>query len=282
MKTSVTMQQDVRDVIFEPIADRLFTGDIRVERDGIVAGVARLKLALQELGVTIAYLAEEGMSVPTGTVVATITGSPKQLALAEEFAIGLLAKPSGIATAARRAVTLAGGDFRIAAGAWKKVAPELKGSVREAVSTGGAFFRISDKPFLYLDKNFVRMLGGIRETLEAVAAMDDKVKSIQIKGEFGDIVEEAFLAVRCGADILMVDTGNLQDVLRINLALINAGLRDKVKIAFAKGIGLETIPNLKGFGIEILDIGTGIVDAPLLDMKLDVRKEDNGSWKSIF
>ena len=164
MKTPVTNQQDIRDSIFSTIADQIFVADIRVERDGILAGVTRLKPALLELGVTVDYLAEDGGAIKAGDVVATISGSPKQLALAEEFAMGLLAKTSGIATAARRAVTLAGGELKIVAGAWKKVAPELKWSVREAVATGGAAFRISDQPFLYLDKNFVRMLGGIRET----------------------------------------------------------------------------------------------------------------------
>ena len=272
MKTPVINQQDIRDSIFSTIADQIFVADIRVERDGILAGVTRLKPALLEIGVTIDYLAEDGGAVKAGDVVVTISGSPKQMALAEEFAMGLLAKTSGIATAARRAVTLAGGELRIVAGAWKKVAPELKWSVREAVATGGAAFRISDQPFLYLDKNFVRMLGGIRETLAVVAAMDDKIKSIQVKGESGDILDEALLAVHSGADILMVDTGNLHDVLRINQLLIQTNQRHKIKIAFARGIGVEAIPSLKGLGIDILDIGTGIIDAPLLDMKLDVRK----------
>lgn len=272
MKTPVTNQHDIRDSIFSAIGDQIFVADIRVERDGVLAGFARLKPALLELGVTIGYLAGDGDTVNAGDVVVTISGSPKQLALAEEFAMGLLAKTSGIATAARRAVTLAGGELRIVAGAWKKVAPELKWSVRDAVATGGAAFRISDQPFLYLDKNFVRMLGGIGETLAAVATMDDKVKSIQVKGESGDILAESQLAIQSGADILMVDTGNLQDVLRINQLLIQTNQRHKVKIAFAKGIGVEAIPNLKGLGIDILDIGTGIIDAPLLDMKLDVRK----------
>ncbi len=50
------------------------------------------------------------------------------------------------------------------------------------------------------------------------------------------------------------------------------GLRSQVRLAFAKGIRIEDIPELTQCGIDILDIGCAILDAPLLDMRLDVRR----------
>lgn len=273
MKTPVNTQQDIRDVIFAAVSHKPFTADVFVERDGILSGAIRLKSALLDLGVTVDYLAEEGSVVKAGDVVATITGLPKQIAMAEEFAIGLLSKASGIATAANKAVALAGENLRVVSGAWKKVSPELKGMVREAIAAGGAISRIVDQPFLYLDKNFVRILGGIKQTLASVEAMEDKLKVIQLKGDFGDITNEAVVAVENGANIIMIDTGNLEDVARVNQVLRERNWRSKVKVAFAKGICLEAIPELKGKGIDVLDIGASIIDAPLLDMKLDVRTE---------
>lgn len=149
--------------------------------------------------------------------------------------------------------------------------PEIKWQVREAVAAGKASFRIANPPFLYLDKNFVRMLGGIEKTMLAVASIPDTLKVIQLKGEYGDIAKEAVTAVYGGAGILMIDTGNLDDFERVQDALIKAGLRPKVKLAFAQGIKVEDIPSLRGRGIEILDIGMSIIDAPLLDMKMDVK-----------
>ena len=147
---------------------------------------------------------------------------------------------------------------------------EIKSIVREAVVCGGAAFRITDQPFLYLDKNFVRMLGGIAATLNAVAPVRDKLKVIQLKGEFASVAQEAITAVTHGADILMIDTGVLADFAAARRALEAMGLRQQVKLAFARGVRLEHIPAMKGLGIDILDIGAEIVDAPLLDMKLDV------------
>lgn len=272
MQPAAQTQQDIRDIIFASISHRPYTAYIATERAGVVTGTARLAEQLTALGVVVEITVADGALVDAGATVAELTGTPKQLAMAEEVAIGLLAKPSGIATAARRAVELAGPDLKIVCGAWKKMPPEIKWIVREAVTAGQASFRIAEGPFLYLDKNFVHMLGGVETTMAAVAAMDDKIKCIQLKGRSAPIAAEALAAARGGADILMIDTGNLTDVEVVNNALTGAGLRNKVKIAFAQGIRLEDIPTLRGKGIDILDIGGSIIDAPLLDMRLDVRE----------
>lgn len=270
MQTAASMQPDIREIIFAGIHGRQFNAGIVVERNGVVAGIVRLEAALAEAGIGAELLLADGAEVKAGSVVGRIAGTARQIALAEEFAIGKLAKSSGIATAARRAVQLAGDEMKIVCGAWKKMPAEIKSIVREAVVCGGAAFRITDQPFLYLDKNFVRMLGGIAATLNAVAPVRDKLKVIQLKGEFASVAQEAITAVTHGADILMIDTGVLADFAAARRALEAMGLRQQVKLAFARGVRLEHIPAMKGLGIDILDIGAEIVDAPLLDMKLDV------------
>ena len=270
MQTAARVQQDIREIIFAGIDGRQFSAGIVAEGDGVVAGISRLKAALAEAGIGVELLLADGDEVKAGRVVARIKGSAKQIAVAEEFAIGKLAKSSGIATAAHRAVELAGDEMKIVCGAWKKMPAEIKSIVREAVACGGAAFRITDRPFLYLDKNFVRMLGGIEATLNAVASVQDKLKVIQLKGEFASVAQEAITAVTHGAEILMIDTGVLADFEAARRSLEAIGLRRQVKLAFAKGIRLQDIPAMKGRGIDILDIGSEIVDAPLLDMRLDV------------
>jgi len=268
--------EDIREIIFANIRQRQFCAEITAERDGVIAGAARLSSVLSTMGIEPEICVEDGAAVVAGRVVARIHGTPKQIAMAEEVAIGALAKASGIATAARRAVEAAGNEMRVVCGAWKKMPSEIKSIVREALVHGHADFRITDVPFLYLDKNFVRMLGGIRSTLEAVAEVN-RLKVIQLKGEFAKVATEAVTAVEYGAGIVMVDTGYVADVELVHQALLNAGCRNKVKLAFAKGIRLKDIASLKGKGIDILDIGAEIVDAPLLDMRLDVRRGLDGN-----
>lgn len=273
MLTATSMQQqDIRDVIFAEIKEKNFSAHLIAERAGVLSGVSRLKAFLSENRIAADVRVADGGVVAAGEIIAVLTGTPKQLAVAEEFVIGFLAKPSGIATAARQAVAKAGPTMSVACGAWKKMPPELKHIVREAVAAGGASFRITDQPFLYLDKNFVRMLGGIEATLSVVAGINDKQKAIQVKGESGNIEDEALAAVRGGAHIIMIDTGRLEDVAAVNRVLAEVGQRAAVKIAFAKGVKVEALPSFIGLGIDIIDIGASIIDAPLLDMKLDVQR----------
>lgn len=262
------MANDIRDVIFASIQDKTYTARLTAEQDGILSGIKRLAAALDEKQLNYQLFKKDGEPVTAGAVVLTLTGRAKEIAAVEEFAIGMLSKPSGIATAARKAVSYAG-SLRVVSGAWKKMPPEIKQLVREAVQHGGAHFRIVDVPFVYLDKNFVRMLGGIRETLTAVRSMAE-LKVIQVKGETDDAAAEALTAAQCGAGIIMVDTGNIEDLRRVSASLKQYGYRDKIQLAFAKGILLEHIPTLQTEDIDILDIGMQIIDGPLLDMKLDV------------
>ena len=272
MQANMNQQQDIRDVIFASVAGKVYFADIVVERAGVLSGVKRMAEQLGTFGLKVKIFRTDGESIAAGRVVATLTGSAKQMAMAEEVAIGIMAKTSGIATAARQAVTLADGDFGIISGAWKKMPPDIKQQVREAVVCGGAAFRICDQPFLYLDKNFARMLGGIAETLAAVRSIQDKKKVIQLKGHEHPVAEEALIAARHGADLMMVDTGQVSDLEAAHHILSQQGYRDQVKLAFAQGIKIEDISLLKGKGIDLLDIGGSIIDAPLLDMKLEVRK----------
>jgi nicotinate-nucleotide pyrophosphorylase (carboxylating) len=197
-------------------------------------------------------------------------GSPKEVALAEERLIGLMAKPSGIATATARFVARAGGRIRVVSGAWKKLPFSQKELIRQAIMVGGAMPRIAEWPFLYIDKNFVRMHGGLEPTMAAARAFENWTKIVQIRGEYGDIADEAVQAAAGGATIVFVDSGEIDDAKRAVAALKARGLRAGVQVAFAGGVQLGDIEQLADIGVDVVDIGRPIVDAPLLDMRLDV------------
>jgi nicotinate-nucleotide pyrophosphorylase (carboxylating) len=204
---------------------------------------------------------------------ASFRAFPKQIAEAEEIVIGTLAKASGIATAASQAVSLSGERMKIVSGAWKKMPPPLKGMVRRAVCTGGAHFRICEPPMLYLDKNYICMFGSVERTLQGAEQLPGLRRVVQIRGKLASIAEETRQAVCGGGDILMVDTGSRQDLHDCQRQLRQMGCRMQVQIAFAGDVHLRDIPELRCEDIDILGIGKDIVDAPLLDMRLDVVEE---------
>ena len=262
--------QDLRDDIFKCVMTRSVTADIIAEGAGIVAGIQAAEEKAKSLRLDIIRMATEGQTVQQGDVIATVSGNPKQIAEAEDHLIGLIAKPSGIATATRNCVERAGPGIQIVCGAWKKMPAVLKQIIRDAIVTGGGYFRISRDPFIYLDKNYIQMLGGIKSSLQAVMHFAGFVKVVQVKGRQKAIALEACEAAKLGADIIYVDSGQPQDLRELADLLNRKGLRDSVRIAFGGSVKIEDIDRFKNLPVDILEIGRQIVDAPLLDLKLEV------------
>ena len=103
-------------------------------------------------------------------------------------------------------------------------------------------------------------------------SMNGWVVAVQIRGETGPIAGEAAAACNAGARVLMVDTGNVEDLLDVVDAANRHGFRQEVKIAFGGGVTSEILEEVVRGGADIIDIGRAIIDAPILDFRLDVSK----------
>jgi nicotinate-nucleotide pyrophosphorylase (carboxylating) len=261
---------DVREEILKNVQRKKVTASIVVDEDGIIAGITSTKEEAGKLGLSILRIVNEGSPVREGDEVIRFSGTPRQIVMAEEILMGLMAKPSGIATRAHQFVQATGGRPKVVCGAWKKMPPSLKEMIRSAVAAGGVAVRIAPHPFAYLDKNYIELLGGIKQSLQAVAHLKTCSKVVQVKGRYKDIGSEACEAAEAGADIVFIDTGNAGDVKTVSEKLRQQGLRDRVKIALGGGLNLEAIEDLKLLDLDILDIGRQIVDAPILDMRLEI------------
>jgi nicotinate-nucleotide pyrophosphorylase (carboxylating) len=224
-----------------------------------------------DLGLTVLYSLPDGSKLLAGSCILRVTGTAEQIARGEEELLACVGKPSGVATAAAAFSALADGRVRIACGAWKKVAPELRKSLRDAIATGGAGIRLIDEPFVYLDKNFVRMFSGIPEVVGRAHTIDGRVVVVQLRGDTGPIAGEALAAFSSGAGVLMVDTGKVEDLKAVIEAAKLHGFRNSVRIAFGGGINSERFHEVVSAGPDIIDIGRAIIDAPLLDFRFDVE-----------
>jgi nicotinate-nucleotide pyrophosphorylase (carboxylating) len=262
--------KDLRDKIFKTIIHQSVTAVIIADDPGLIAGTQAAGGKAKELGLDVIMMAEEGNTVKEGDEVARISGNPKQIALAEDLLTGFIAKPSGIATATQRFVAEAGETIQIVCGSWKKMPIALKETIRKAIVTGGGYFRISRDPFIYLDKNYIRMFGGIKNSLQAVKDFTGYKKVVQIKGRQKDIAMESLEAAESKADIIYIDSGQPDDIQTVTAILNQKGLRDKVKIAFGNNVKIEDIDRLRNMDVDIIGIGREIVDAPLLDLRMEI------------
>lgn len=259
---------DIREALFGPVAGRRVRAALVADDPGVLTPVASAVEILTGLGLTVGHAVGEGARVARGERIVQVTGTPMQIALAEERVVGLLAKPSGIATSARAFVERAGGRPRIVSGAWKKLPFNQKDMIRAAVTAGGAAPRIAEWPFTYIDKNMVAMLGGVLATLEVVAGLPSRRVIVQLGG--ADVAAAACALAAGGVDVVFVDTGRITDLEQVAAALRIAGLRDRVELAFGGGVRLADIDTLRHLDVDTVDVGRAIVDAPLLDMSLRV------------
>ena len=266
----VAQGQDIRDLIFQSVKGKKWSAHLSARGDGILSGTRWLKKACKDLGIRLRRCRKDGARIRPSEIIAVIEGHAEQMASAEEEMIGWISKASGIATAAWMAQKAAGRNLKVVSGAWKKMPLPIKDLVRQAIVDGGIHYRITEKPFLYLDKNYVRILGGVEKTLSSMKALKGFTRVIQMKGKGRQLLQEALIAARLGADIIMIDTGRKEDIERVDSTLKAKGLRGRLQIAFGGNIRIDDVKDLKRMPVEIVDIGQAIVDAPLLDFKMDI------------
>jgi nicotinate-nucleotide pyrophosphorylase (carboxylating) len=259
--------------IFRSLKGQLLKARLSSRKDGWLAGIPLAQKAAQALKVEVRWEKNSGQAVREGEEIAFFQGKPELIIKLENLVIGLIGKPSGIASAAQMAKKAAGGRVRLVCGGWKKQPFLVKDLIREAISNGGIESRMLAQPFLYLDKNYVRTFGGIGRTLKAVASFPGP-KVIQVRGEFGSIREEAREAIRHGASVVMVDTGSWEDLDDVLRVMKGEKVPPGIKSAFAGGIKIKDIPALAQKGVDILDIGAAILDAPWLELSYDVLPDE--------
>lgn len=268
---------DLRDTIFAAVAGQKFTAEIRVTTPGVVCGVELAAQKARDLDCEVLHFIEDAAVASVEEPVLIIRGAAKSIAIAEDSLPGAIAKPSGIARAAQRAQEIAGGKVRVVSGAAKKMPIEIKEQVRRAVHRGGGSGRIAELPFVYLDKNYVRIFGGVRQTLTAISGMVGYTRAIQLRGLIEDIEVEAQAAIELGAEILMVDTGRLEDLDLVSTMVHSAGRRNVTQIAFSGDIELHDIPEIAKHDVDILDVGRAVIDAPMVDIKFDVITDESAA-----
>ncbi len=266
---TVSEHRDVREDIFREHLERSIKAAIIAEAEGILSGIDRCGALAAELGLAFQAHLRDRQTLDEGTVVATVRGNPVQISKAEDLLIGELSKTSGVATAAHKAKSLVNSRCRVVCGGSKKMPHEIKELIRKAVLDGGLDVRMLDQPFLYLDKNYVRILGGVKAALDAVAPLS-RPTVIQVRGELRPIAEEALDAARAGAKVIMVDTGDRKDLATVVEALRKNELRSAVDLAFSGNIDLHDLEDISFADVDVLDIGYAILDAPCLPMRFDV------------
>jgi len=258
----------IREILFSEKENEFFCFELKSKEDAVIAGLEKIQELLKQLNIKASFLIKDLSFTKAQTRILSGQAKPLEIIDLEEKILGIVGKISGIATASWSFMKAADGKIKVVCGAWKKINPEIRAYARYIVEKMGLPTRITKPPFVYIDKNYLRMIGGIEKAIKIAKTINNHTIVVQLHNIFGSVPEEALIASKEGADILMVDTGNIKDVA--DVVDIVKKLQTRPKIAFSGGVTIEQISNLINIGVDIVDVGRAIIDAPMIDLTFDV------------
>ncbi|AEA47623.1 carboxylating nicotinate-nucleotide diphosphorylase [Archaeoglobus veneficus] len=257
-----------------PVPKEDVKAKIVAKQRGVVAGIEVAKIAFEIVGVEVIEALRDGEEVERGQTVMAVTGRAGDVLMAERTVLNILMRMSGIATTTRDIVEKAkkiNPSIRVAA--TRKTTPGFRLFEKIAVVIGGGDphrFNLGD--CVLIKDNHITVSGGVGKAIRlAKAASFTKKIEIEVR-----TVDEAIAAAREGADIIMFDNMDADEIRKAVETLEQLGLRDKVILEASGGIRPENVEEYASTGVDVLSSGYIIHSAKPVDMSLYISSEDSG------
>ena len=214
---------------------------IITKSSGYISGLEELKMIYNILNVTVNLVKEDGDHVKKGDILAHLKGKTQSILLGERTALNLLSHMSAITNTTRKYVEIirdSGKSVKIAC--TRKTLPGLRIFEKKAVILGGGeTHRFSlDDMVLLKDTHLKYFNGNIEEMMIEIKKNTSFTKKIEIEIER---VEDVLIAAKFGADIIMLDNMNPDQVEDAISTLKKNKVRGFVLVEVSGGITLDNI-----------------------------------------
>lgn len=236
-------------------------------REMVVCGLHLVGLVLDAYGPGAAFrlLRRDGETVPPGTALAEVSGKAAVLLPAERVLLNFLQKLSGIATYTARCVE-ALGDAHTKLLDTRKTTPGWRGLEKYAVACGGGWTHrmgLFDRVMLK-DNHLAAGKSTDGEALaKAVRAAYARTPGLPIEVEV-DRRGQIAPVLEAGAHVILLDNFSRED---LRAAVGEIGGRALTEAS--GGITPETLPQLRGLGLDFVSCGALTHQAPWVDIGLD-------------
>jgi nicotinate-nucleotide pyrophosphorylase (carboxylating) len=251
--------------------DQQGTGFIMAKEEGILAGVEAAKQVFLRVDpeLKVRILLEDGARVKPGSKLARVSGSIASILKAERVALNFLQRLSGIASETNRYVVRVGGlPVRIMD--TRKTTPGLRSLEKCAVSVGGGKnhrMNLGDG-ILIKDNHLVALRSQELNIKEIIArARQNAPQRLPVEVEVRT-VSEASEAVEAGADIVMLDNMNLEDMREAVKSIHGRAL-----IEASGGITLDNVRAVAETGVDFISIGALTHSTRALDISLELEAQ---------
>ncbi len=244
---------------------------ILTKEAGVLAGgeVARRVFLKVDPSLRAELLIKDSAKVQPGDIAATIAGKVISIFKAERVALNFLSRLSGIASYTAQFVAEAKG-LGVKISDTRKTTPGLRLLEKYAVRVGGGQnHRLHLGDGILIKDNHIAALRARGMSLEDIVA---KAKQTLPRGLTVEVEvstsEEALAAASGGADIIMLDNMNPDEMHRIrNL------IPSHIKIEASGGIILTNVREVAASGVDIISIGALTHSPKALDFSLELEPE---------
>lgn len=248
------------------------TGELLAKEELVIAGHAAASAVFGEvdrrLGGEVRYgaLFPEGALVPPGTVIATVSGTLRNIVIGERTALNLVMRMSGIATNTRRYVEAAGAGGPAVVDT-RKTTPLHRDLEKHAVRCGGGR---NHRHALYdgvlVKDNHISAVGSLTEAVARARAANHHLVRVEVEVRTLAELDEA---LGTEADALLLD--NMDDET-LRTAVHRARLRNPRLVLEASGnMTPARIARIRDFGLDLVSAGGLVHQARWVDLSLKIR-----------
>jgi nicotinate-nucleotide pyrophosphorylase (carboxylating) len=247
----------------------IFEAFARLERGLTPADTVASGVGCSGAEVTTPAEIADGVCLHKGQQVAFIRHRARAILSCERTILNLLQRLSGIATVTRRYVdAIAGTSCRILD--TRKTVPGLRLLDKYAVHCGGGQnHRLDLEDGILVKNNHIDLAGGVRAALERVLRNRRGGQDIEVEVRS---LEELDNALRCGAEAILLDNMNPEQVRRAveQVAAYTSGSGRRVPLEASGGITLENVRAYAEAGVDYISVGALTHSPRAVDLSMKI------------
>ena len=255
------------DVSCTIVPDRPSEAVIFTKEDCIIAGIKEAGSIFCYFGIQAETNLKDGDRLKEGDVIFRLKGGAVSILRAERLTLNFLGHLSGIATLTRACMdTVRKHSETTRVACTRKTTPGIRKFEKLAVAAGGGDphrFNLSDS--VMIKDNHIKLMG-IEAAIEA-AKKTGFTRKIEVEVESAD---DAVLAAKLGADIIMLDNMQPEAVRETLEILKEKGVRETVIVEASGGISQANLDDYAKTGVDVISMGSLIHKSRWIDISLEI------------